>query len=1147
MPIAVPTFTTTASITGATLVSQADEQLNIFMDDVESYVEGAYSTVANSLVAEVNESLEAVQTLYDMFDDRYLGSKVVDPLVDNDGNPLLQGALYFNSTNNSFKVYTGTAWLALSSIDAYTKTETQTSLPKVGFDTSNVTVPSVGQVAWNQTDNTLDLGLNGAVLQIGQEQLIKVRNNTGSTISNGKAVMATGAVGNSGQITIAPANLTQANAKYLLGVVTENIAAGADGFCTVFGKVRGIQTNGANYGESWVDGDVLYVKDSGSGALTKIIPNDTQVKLPIAIVINSHASNGIIFIRVNSIDENHAKAELAIKANTADVNTALALKVNNSEKGVANGVATLDVNGKVALTQIPTASTTTLGGFKVGSNLSIDANGVLSANDTSVNWSEIQSKPTTLSGYGITDSIQSTLVSGTNIKTVNGTSILGSGNIDTTQATISGNAGTATKLQIARNIAGISFDGSADINIPFVNLSSKPTTLSGYGITDAINVSAKGVANGVATLNASGVIPSIQLPSFVDDVLEYTTLASFPVTGETGKIYVDLTTNKTYRWSGSTYIYITSGAVDSVAGKTGVVTLNKADVGLGSVDNTADSVKNVLSATKLTTARTINGVSFDGSANITIADSTKEPSITAGTTAQYWRGDKTWATMPTSLPASDVSAWAKAAIKPTYTYSEVGAPSTTGANASGTWGINITGNSATTGGLPIATGRNNAANQIVRTDGDGYLQVGYINSSNGNEKNNTNCAYVWGTNGSDDYLRTYNTSYLNVASATNATFQTASSGATCDAKFKNTPAHGTSFSEANGVGDAPNTGWWMIYSIRHSNASNYWGTQIAYGWEENANAIYQRNISGGTWSGWTRVDVSGANITELANNAGFITSSGRAYPRRADNGGDLNFYWAGQGGQPTWLWGGNDGNNMYVYNPSNFSVNYANSAGSVTASEVIKFDSGTTEGTDLYTFNGSTAKTIDIKAGTNVTLTKTAGSVTISANDTSVAVTEITGMGTGASTFLATPTSANLAAMLTDETGSGANVFANSPTFTGSPTAPTPTGGDSSTKLATTAFATGQDIGVGQTWQDMTASRAYGVTYTNNTGKPIMFSITTGAGNGIVSLVVNSIVAGYSMNGNGILAAGGIIVPNGATYSANIVSGTPNVSWKELR
>jgi hypothetical protein len=60
-----------------------------------------------------------------------------------------------------------------------------------------------------------------------------------------------------------------------------------------------------------------------------------------------------------------------------------------------------------------------------------------------------------------------------------------------------------------------------------------------------------------------------------------------------------------------------------------------------------------------------------------------------------------------------------------------------------------------------------------------------------------------------------------------------------------------------------------------------------------------------------------------------------------------------------------------------------------TNSHIIKFDTGTTEGTDLYTFDGSAAKTIDIKAGTNVTLTKAAGTITISANDTSVDWSEI--------------------------------------------------------------------------------------------------------------------------------------------------------------
>jgi hypothetical protein len=55
-----------------------------------------------------------------------------------------------------------------------------------------------------------------------------------------------------------------------------------------------------------------------------------------------------------------------------------------------------------------------------------------------------------------------------------------------------------------------------------------------------------------------GLVPSANLPSYVDDVLEYANFASFPVTGETGKIYVDTSTKFVYRWSGSTYFQLGS-------------------------------------------------------------------------------------------------------------------------------------------------------------------------------------------------------------------------------------------------------------------------------------------------------------------------------------------------------------------------------------------------------------------------------------------------------------------------------------------------------------------------------------------------------------------------------------------------------------
>lgn len=108
--------------------------------------------------------------------------------------------------------------------------------------------------------------------------------------------------------------------------------------------------------------------------------------------------------------------------------------------------------------------------------------------------------------------------------------------------------------------------------------------------------SEKGQANGYAGLDGDGLVPASQLPSYVDDIIEVDNFAALPAIGETGKIYVTKDTNKQWRWSGSAYVYITSGAVDSVAGKTGVVTLDKSDVGLANVDNTADNDKPVSSA-----------------------------------------------------------------------------------------------------------------------------------------------------------------------------------------------------------------------------------------------------------------------------------------------------------------------------------------------------------------------------------------------------------------------------------------------------------------------------------------------------------------------------------------------------------------------
>ncbi len=97
-------------------------------------------------------------------------------------------------------------------------------------------------------------------------------------------------------------------------------------------------------------------------------------------------------------------------------------------------------------------------------------------------------------------------------------------------------------------------------------ITGKPTTIAGYGITDGEKTTNKGVANGYASLDGGGKVPAVQLPSYVDDVLEYATSSAFPGTGSNGVIYVADDTGKIYRWSGSGYIEISPspGSTDSV-------------------------------------------------------------------------------------------------------------------------------------------------------------------------------------------------------------------------------------------------------------------------------------------------------------------------------------------------------------------------------------------------------------------------------------------------------------------------------------------------------------------------------------------------------------------------------------------------------
>lgn len=213
---------------------------------------------------------------------------------------------------------------------------------------------------------------------------------------------------------------------------------------------------------------------------------------------------------------------------------------------------------------------------------------------------------------------------------------------------------------IADNGGVTGVKGNAETSFRKGNVNITPANIGLGNLTNDAQVkrSEMGVANGVATLGTDGKVPSTQLPSYVDDVLEFTNKAAFPATGETGKIYVAKDTNLTYRWSGSAYVEISvslalgetsstayagdkgKALADRLTTAEGNITSNDTDIAAlqGRATKLEAGTTPAGKATKLATARKISltgdatgNTTFDGSADKSITVTLANTGVTAGT------------------------------------------------------------------------------------------------------------------------------------------------------------------------------------------------------------------------------------------------------------------------------------------------------------------------------------------------------------------------------------------------------------------------------------------------------------------------------------------------------------------------------------
>lgn len=183
-------------------------------------------------------------------------------------------------------------------------------------------------------------------LNHGRELLIRVRNNSGATIANGKVVVLSGAVGQLPTIALADRSLH--SAEDVIAVATHDIENNSNGYVTAIGEVRGLNTS------AFEDGATVYLA-STAGDLTAIAPTPPTKSIKIGKITYSHVTNGILFvsiapelsgaIRVTSGEVLAAWESVVFKTSTTDVATYLAVAPNGA--ATAAGMQCKNASGTV--------------------------------------------------------------------------------------------------------------------------------------------------------------------------------------------------------------------------------------------------------------------------------------------------------------------------------------------------------------------------------------------------------------------------------------------------------------------------------------------------------------------------------------------------------------------------------------------------------------------------------------------------------------------------------------------------------------------------------------------------------------------------------------------------------------------------------
>jgi hypothetical protein len=199
---------------------------------------------------------------------------------------------------------------------------------KIDFNLATTDTAGIGQLVWNDTLGTLNLGLKGGntISNVGQHLHARVVNKTTPLVALTKAgyevVIVAGATGQRLSVKLARAD-NDTNSAGTLGIVCENIAGNQEGFICSVGQVTNINTTGSLQGETWADGDSLYLSGTTFGAITNVKPSAPIHEVRIGYVEYAHAVNGKIYVKIDNGYEISELHDVAINTGTLANNDVL--------------------------------------------------------------------------------------------------------------------------------------------------------------------------------------------------------------------------------------------------------------------------------------------------------------------------------------------------------------------------------------------------------------------------------------------------------------------------------------------------------------------------------------------------------------------------------------------------------------------------------------------------------------------------------------------------------------------------------------------------------------------------------------------------------------------------------------------------------